>query len=530
MMTTVTNLLTHFLCYDLKVALLVVVFYGFYRLLVARDTFHRLNRLVLLCSLVLSLLLPLCHVTVHRDVLVPQESALSGLSPDGEDARVLAGGAVSETPSAGGDRVVLYLLGTLYLAGVLFCLARTYIRVLRVRQIIASGERREVPSYIAWRTPRMRLSVVNDDAVRPFSWMHTIVLSRKDYRQDLLDGQSGRSVILAHECGHVVCRHSFDTLFVDVIAALQWFNPVVWLLREELRTVHEYEADARVLSQGFNAYQYLNLLILKAAGDAGYSIANGISTSSALSKRVKMMLRHKSSKGSLVKLLYILPVVAMSLAATAKVVVNYKTVNSEVSTTEKGSGEVSDKAVALPLPVEKDATLSDIGSQDTPDGQAADAGATAPVEQIAEVPDEAEAVVDDDIVFSVVEQLPSFPGGNEKMWEFMRENLKYPKEAIENDIQGRVIVQFVVEKDGSLTHVKIVKHADSANSTNEITVNAYGQEDGEAADATDAASLGRLLDEEALRVVRLMPKWQPGRQQGRVVRTQFSIPIMFRLS
>ena len=653
--------MTDWLTYDLKVALLIVVFYGFYRLLVARDTFHRLNRVVLLGSLVLSLLLPLCHVTVT----LPAASRLSPLPhPRREGSNYSQNVGNQEerlsTPlpkrEGQGGESAAFLLMAVYGVGVLLCLARTFTSIRRVRQIIAQGERRDVPSYISWQTPRMRLSVVDDERIKPFSWMHTVVLSRKDYTQDLLDGTRGHSVILAHECGHVACRHSFDMLFVDMIAALQWFNPVVWLLREELRMVHEYEADDRVLSQGFNAYQYLNLLILKAAGDAGYSIANGISKESALSKRVKMMIKHKSSWRSWMKLLYIVPVVAVSLAATAKVVVEYKeprpafaltshvpngaaksgivimvpekvkgvsSTNRNVSLYDDGKLIVVDGRVitkdellqlkqedveyidvlgeesatklfgsqgskggiviktknaqtaepfALHAVVDQNGRITGFTHEGEPDarqpmtfavgnifidGHEATAEEAANYQslsiesyEIVHHPNTAgdakfgykdkEGVLSlhtakpaDDPIFEVVENMPTFPGGEAKCFEFLMHNLKYPKKAIELGLQGRVLVQFVVEKDGSLTNLKIVKSV-SSNNTSDVSVVAYGahgNDDGsELSKAEQAESASKLLDEEALRVVRLMPKWNPGRQRGKVVRSKFVIPVTFRLN
>ena len=132
--------------------------------------------------------------------------------------------------------------------------------------------------------------VTGNTALTPFSWMHYIVMNRSDY--DLQD-----AAILAHERGHIRMHHSYDVVLVDILTALQWFNPAMWMLRADLRAIHEYEADAAVLSQGINARQYQYLLITKATGIGGYSIANGISHST-LKNRITMML-HKKSQASL---------------------------------------------------------------------------------------------------------------------------------------------------------------------------------------------------------------------------------------
>lgn len=476
--------MTTFLLYDLKVALLITVFYMFYRLLAARETFHRLNRMVLLASLMLSLLLPLCVVTVHRTVEVSSlPQATVGMAEVGE---------VLEDGGFGLPGTVLALV---YLLGVAFCLARTLINIWSVRRLIARCREVAVPSYVHDDIGGMRLFVAEDEGIKPFSWMRSVVLSRRDYEQDLADGARGRSIVLAHECGHVACRHSVDMLFVDMIVALQWFNPVVWLLRQDLRTVHEYEADARVLSQGFNAYQYLNLLIHKAAGDAGYSIANGISMSSVLSKRVKMMVKNKSPRYSWAKLLYVVPIVAISLAATAKTVVEYKV---KESPKEENSAVVNKSEDAKPTLAENNPVIV-----------AAPAG---------------EAQSDDkEKAFDIVEVMPKFPGGDAKMLEFLSQNVKYPKDAQEKGLQGRVIVGFIVEKDGTISNAKVV----SSNRYAEVEI----KKDGTVVKKLEKTqeSAGSTLEAEALRVVQSMPKWTPGKQKGKPVRVKFNIPIMFRL-
>ncbi|MBR6494374.1 MAG: TonB family protein, partial [Prevotella sp.] len=516
--------MTTFLLYDLKVALLIAVFYMFYRLLAARETFHRLNRAVLLASVVLSLALPLCVVTVHRTVEVasmPQPMASVGVPEVGE----IVADEPSDSPATA--------LAVVYLLGVAFCLARTSVHILSVRRLIARCREVPMPSYIHDNVEGMRLFVADDENVKPFSWMRSVVLSRKDYEEDLADGARGHSIVLAHECGHVACRHSVDMLFVDLIVALQWFNPVVWLLRQDLRIVHEYEADARVLSQGFNAYQYLSLLVQKAAGDAGYSVANGISLSSIVSKRVIMMTKNQSSKYAWAKLLYIVPIVALSLAATAKTVVDYKVVGTPetLKTTPSDEVVVNETAPLVEVDSENPLLVEDemnpiVEDKKTPlvviDGQIStknlDEIDAKTIEAISVLPAETAmklwgskgengAVMitmkkgdDDEKTFEIVEKMPEFPGGDKALLEFLSKNIKYPVEAQKKGLQGRVVLGFVVEKDGSLSDVKTAKSVDP------------------------------LLDEEAMRVVKSMPKWLPGRQNGKSVRVKFNVTILFKLN
>ena len=312
--------MTDFLIYDLKVAVLLVVFYLFWQLLASHETFHRLNRMVLLSTIVLSLTLPLCVVTFHKTVEVAESKSSTSLlsneagSPDLQ--QTMLGGlheregvdwrGLLEGPSGS----VLFLL---YLSGAVFCFARTLYSIYSVRRLISKCELHDAPQLTQLAGGQVVVAVAEKD-VSPFSWMRTIIMNKTDFEES-------NAALLAHECGHIRNHHSVDVLFVDVLTALQWFNPVVWFLRQDLRTIHEYEADAAVVSQGFNRYQYLQLLIRKAAGCGGYSIANGINDST-LKKRITMMLKNKTPKHGWMRLLYIVPVVALSLVATAKTVVD----------------------------------------------------------------------------------------------------------------------------------------------------------------------------------------------------------------
>ena len=270
--------MTEFLTYDLKVAVLIAVFYFCYRLLMERETFHRLNRIVLLSSIALSLVLPLCVITFHETVEVEQTTATANPNP--------------QSPITDMSAVT----------------AADSVQMAPIRRIISDSEQHTLEDDVT-------LAVV-DLPVAPFSWMRTIVLSRIDYDER-------NPSILAHERGHIRLHHSWDIVFVEMLTALQWFNPVVWLLRRDLRTVHEYEADASVLSSDSDVSQYIQLLMRKAMGTKASILANGINNST-IKKRIFMMLKHKSNRRAWLKALYIAPIVAVSLVATAKTVTEFK--------------------------------------------------------------------------------------------------------------------------------------------------------------------------------------------------------------
>ena len=286
-----------FVIYELKAAVLLAVFYMFYRLLLSRDTFHRFNRVMLLVISLLSLILPLCEITVHRTVDIPawlltmQESRSATVV---EEAVNGTGGWETAAVS-------------LYIAGVMAVLAHTGFAVADVLRIILRGRR--IPQADG------TVIVVTDRDTAPFSWMKYIVFCESDFR-------AGHEAILRHEKAHVRMRHSWDLLFTDIVTALQWFNPAVWMLRADLRALHEFEADDFVLRSGADAREYQYMLIRKAVGASGNSITNSFSHST-LKNRITMMLRKRSSSWGALKALYLVPLVGLSLAATAETRYDY---------------------------------------------------------------------------------------------------------------------------------------------------------------------------------------------------------------
>ena len=322
--------MTEFLVYDAKVAVLVAVFYLFYRLLLAHETLHRLNRLVLLGTAVVSMVLPLCVITVHRTVLVPvtsMETEETALAP----STMVAGEAAAEP-------VWPTVLGVVFFLGVALVLLKTILSVVKVCILIHKSELHPQPDGIT-------LAVCSQD-LAPFSWMHYIVLSRRDY-------DSPDAAILAHERAHIRLKHSWDVMLVDLLTAWQWFNPAMWQLRADLRSIHEFEADAAVLSQGIDARQYQYLLVRKAMATGGYSVVNSIGHST-LKKRINMMLKHKSNALNALKVLYVIPLVMAALAVNARSVTDFSYVEEKVAPAAEAvtvQETVAPEAAAVEMPV-----------------------------------------------------------------------------------------------------------------------------------------------------------------------------------
>ena len=536
-----------FLAYDLKVAILIAVFYMFYRLLLSCETFHRVNRVVLLATAVASFVLPLCVITFHQTVMVEYTEANVELGP----LTMVVENTEPQTP------LWQTMVIAVFFIGMTATLAYTIQSVVRVWWLIRHSKQ--------YKQADGTVICVAKGDVSPFSWMHYIVLSQSDY-------EAQNASILAHERGHIRRHHSMDLILVDTLTALQWFNPAMWMLRQDLRAIHEYEADAAVLSQGINMRQYQYLLIQKAVSHCGYSVANGISHST-LKNRINMMLHKNSSRTSLLKLFVMAPIVGVTLALNAETVNDYvynepqtpqkpvvkkgkkdatlkvgeKTIEVKAEQTadakaekaaEKQAEPAKTKPFALHAVVDQFGRITGFSSEGEPDprqpmeftiGNIFFGDREATLEEVKNYKalgydmyemvynpntDAAPKLIfkknepaaagateqkEREIVFDVVEHMPEFPGGAEGMMKFLTSTVKYPAVSQKNGVQGRVVVKFVVEKDGSVSSARVVK------------------------------SVNEELDAEALRVVNAMPAWTPGKQNGRIVRVYYTIPIVFRL-
>ena len=297
-------MITLFLTYELKVAVLIAVFYIFWRLLVANETWHRINRIVLLSTAVASFVLPLCVITIHQIVEVepiPMEEITD--YPVQENTPVQAAASAPITTETEQPLNWQLPLAIIYIIGVMVVLARMLLSLWRLHRMTAESEIHPLADG--------RQIAICEKAKSPFSWWKTVFLNHKDFEE-------GTTALLTHELGHIRLHHSLDVILVELLTALQWFNPAMWMLRADLRTIHEYEADQQVISHGFNDIQYLHLLIRKAASQGGYSLANGF-INSTLKNRINMITKPKSSRRQWLRFAYLLPIIAVSLAMSAKI-------------------------------------------------------------------------------------------------------------------------------------------------------------------------------------------------------------------
>ena len=285
-----------FFVYILKSSVCLAVFYLFYRLLLSRETFHRFNRISLLGVITLSVVIPFIRIVTEEPVVI--QRPLQNLEYLLQMAEMR-----TDVQVPIGQSVWLSLLLTIYLGGCIFFFVRFLYSTIRIVNLIGMGEKQVLPGGYKL--------IVTGKTVCPFSWMGNIVISRKDMEE------SGEE-ILTHELAHIHARHSIDMLACTFCVILQWFNPAVWLLKQELQNIHEYEADESVINHGIDAKKYQLLLIKKAVGSQRFtSMANSFNHSK-LKKRITMMLKQKSNPWARLKYLYVLPLTAVAVVAFAR--------------------------------------------------------------------------------------------------------------------------------------------------------------------------------------------------------------------
>ena len=383
-----------FLLYIARAGLYLSLFYAFYLLVMRRTTFFRLNRVLLLAGSYLCLLLPFIRLRTATEATgVAQTLTIQSVAV-GEPADLTL-------PAAFPWKDVLLAL---YIAGAIATLVLYLISAQKMNRVIRRAEKTELEGC--------RLLLL-DENIPSFSWGRTVVMGRKDLEEN--------PAIFTHEQMHVQCRHSLDLLLFLPLQLLFWWNPLVWVTREELRLLHEYEADEGVLQKGIDATQYQLLLVRKAVGEQRFSLASGFQHAK-LKNRIEMMLKPTSSGWMRWSYLALIPVLAMFMFACNP---------------SKKSKTPAPEAVEQEAPAATETAGYTITVTDEPEAVAS----------------EKEAVP-----FSLIEHKPGFNGGDANEFSrWVNSQLKYPEQAKKDGAQGRVLLQFTVGADGVVRDVKVLR-------------------------------------------------------------------------
>ena len=314
-----------FLIYLGYSALCLAALYLIYKVSMSYETLHRFNRVLLLGLIVLSALLPLCKITITEELPAVEPMAETVVAPMTEFV-------VPEVAEPFDYMALLQRVAiVVFILGVVFMVVRLVVSIMSVWRIINSGEQRPLEGGA--------MLTLLDRPIAPFSWFGHIVASKSDMGPN-------SEMILAHELAHIRLGHSWDVLAVDLALCVWWFNPAMWLLRRELQSLHEYQADDEVIRQGIDAKTYQLLLIKRAVGSRLHSVANCLNHSN-LNNRITMMCKKTSSRWTATKALLVLPLVAMSLAATATTVYVTREVQDKV--TENSVNEQPEKSSVVKI-------------------------------------------------------------------------------------------------------------------------------------------------------------------------------------
>jgi len=442
--------------YLLLVNLYLVLFYGFYVVLLRMETFFNLNRAYLVTSALLSFFIPLIHYEWVSKLFITQrvQQTFSVY------AQPISFYQHRSLPIEQQQITIGNLIFAIYAIGIMFLVIRFIAQLVALRRIINQ-----------------------DDQASAFSFFKSIRLAAD---------MENRDVIEAHELVHVRHWHSVDVLLIETIAIINWFNPVVYIYKKGIRHIHEFIADRQALNSGTTKSEYALLLLSQTLETPAHDLVNTFFNNSLLKRRILMLQKSRSTYMALLKYGLSAPLFILMLVLSSATIIKSHTVRFFNSKAEE----------VLSAPASK---LTD-GKGITRSNTVSELKLTAP-EKYAVKDDNLETrshkadkiTNDQDQLFVSVEREPQFKGGMLGFYQFLAANLQYPPEMIHYNVQGKVIITLTIEKDGTVSDVKSVRDV------------GYGSA------------------EEAIRVLKKSPKWEPGYQNGEPVRVRYTLPISFDL-
>ena len=435
------------LAYSLLASTLLIVVWAVYKCALANLGCFRFNRTLLLSCVGISFILPVFILNPFWVADIVKNNVEIAFNP--VDVAYIAN-TVLEQITPIWDYIV-----TLFLIGVIVMILYFLVSLVRLALFILKGE------HI--KHDDCRIILHRHNSVAPFAWCGYIMMPRRDWYEF---GQ----MIVCHEKAHIECRHWIDLLFMQAAIIITWYCPAIWLLRNELHTLHEYEADSRVLASGVKREEYQMFLIKKTVGARFATLSNCLNHSS-LKKRITMMLSSKPTGKARVRAIVMVPAMALALIGLAtpavSAVINEVSAATPVEDLRYKISEKSDSTIRV---TERN---SDV-----------------------EVTEKADAA--DAVPFIKTETAPNFPGGKDKLTEFVNKNISFPESTYVNGILDMdAVVQLTIAKDGVVKDARIVK------------------------------SSGQVLDAEALRVARMLPKFHPGLNSGLPTESSYTLEFNY---
>lgn len=508
------------LLYLAKVNAYWLLFYACYWLLLRKHTFFHWNRFYLLGTLLIAFALPAIHfakpvTTIYVPETVYQKATIS--------VAVIA----DRAPEAGMN---IWTLITRLYAAVAVALTWKFVSgIFRLLKIAGRSEQVDMGRYTLLMLPEN----TGNKGGSSFSFFRWLFLSPHDYRHN-------PDAVIRHEYEHIRQWHTADIVLIELLKVFFWVNPIVWLYKRSLETVHEYLADQPVP----NRNDYASFLVAYAMRSPDITIANHFFNSSLLKSRIKMIYKKRSSRWLLTRYALVLPLVACSVAISAsrsplEVVsridnASQQNIRVRGNVTDENKKPVADAIVIIAgttrgtttnrngwfeldnVPVSAKLVITHVAYQtfeltvESPQAELflvmkkAVNQITGPV--VVGKPISAETATptgtprpSEKNDMKVIEQRPEFPGGNEALMQYLMQNLQYPETARKINVEAIALVSFTVDKNGDIRNAKSLKN------------------------------IGYGIDKEALRVVNEMPKWNPAVQNGKPVEMEYTLEVNFKL-
>jgi len=453
------------LIYLLKVNIAIVLFYLFYRLFFANDTFWKTRRIYLLFSIGLSFVYPFFSIESWLQSQPTMQTMVANYALLQE---------ITITPENQSGLISFEnILWAVYGLGVAGLFGRLIVQLISIFRIKFQGKRETVQG----------ISIIAiDKKITPFSFFNTVYLNPE------LHNEHEISQILTHELTHVKQLHSVDVMLSELLCIAFWFNPATWLLKREIRQNLEFLADNKVISSGFDSKSYQYHLLQLSYQSPELKLTNKFNVL-PLKKRIKMMNQQKTEKAGILKYLLIVPL-SLALVFTSNAESIISAAKSELQSTPTTTAKAAN--------VQKNAKVEN-QAQSNVQKELVVVGYGATKEKLPAETTASSSSQDGKVIFTVVEKMPQFAGGDQALFKYLGTNIRYPVEAQKAGIQGRVICQYVVDENGAITDVSVVRGVDPS------------------------------LDQEAVRVIKAMPNWVPGEQRGKKVSVKYTLPINFKL-
>lgn len=504
-----------FLLYSLKSAFAFTLLYVPYIFLLSRETLFSFNRKTLLLIVIAAIVLPWLNIPA---LAWGFSSAMQTVA-----ASELVENAVIEKistiePHTYSELNISWMgiASWIYIIGVLAFLVWRLLGLYRLRNNIQRG--------CLWKEQHGHITIYcHAEEIAPYSWINNIVISEKDY-------QENAHKIITHEMGHIQARHSWDLLLLAAFQSFQWWNPIVYIFGNSLRDIHEYEADSHVLSQGISSKEYQQLLIEKVVGSNSYIFANNLCNSLTL-KRIAMMQKKKSNTWMRSKVLYIVPVATLALSAFAT--------SSSTSTVDTNVPNIRDKVIKKSDITQDTIRVVSYDSRISKSPQKAVTNDTSKV-----ILHNGKRIKEEDLksldpksiqYVNVIKNAnaakemgypgksivcvstqdsneptkngnqnlnikhASYPGGSVALSKEISQVIKYPPIAQQNGIEGRVLLQLTIGKDGKIEKTQIQK------------------------------SLSKECDRAAIEATKKLKRFTPAKENGQPVSSKYILPFVFRI-